>query len=66
METVSKNVNFVARSQRWQWVRHLLIAEAFLLILMIGSAGLFAAWFIFSDNTPLPIFVECEGSFDKQ
>ncbi|MGF1520988.1 MAG: hypothetical protein ACFBSF_01540 [Leptolyngbyaceae cyanobacterium] len=43
METVSRNVTVVARSQRWRWVCYLLIAEAFLLILMIGSVGLVVA-----------------------
>jgi hypothetical protein len=65
METVSRNVSAVARSQGWRWVCYLLIAEAFLLILMIGSAGLAAAWFMFSDTTPLPISIECEGSFEN-
>lgn len=52
METVSRNVNFMARLHRWRWVRYALIAEAFLLILIIGSAGLVAAWVMLNDTTP--------------
>ncbi|MEM6435223.1 MAG: hypothetical protein AAF773_15445 [Cyanobacteria bacterium P01_D01_bin.115] len=63
MENISKSLNLLlarlsarhlAGTRRWRWVRWLLLTEASLLLLMIGSAGLVIAWFMINDATPSP------------
>ncbi|MGD1932492.1 MAG: hypothetical protein ACFB12_26665 [Leptolyngbyaceae cyanobacterium] len=63
MENISKSLNLSLarlsarhppRTRRWRWVRWLLLAEASLLILMIGSAGLVIAGFMINDAPPSP------------